>query len=273
MIDTHAHLYLDSYDTDRSEVIARSLLKLDAVINIGIDEKTSRQAVQLAESNDTFYAAVGLHPENVISKVSTDRVSTDRVCTHTTWLSELSHHQKVVAIGEIGLDYHEKGEVGSRKLEDGVKEKQKEIFKTQIEIANKNNLPIIVHSRDAFEDTLDILLEYNGRICGVWHSFTEGYKKMQQVLGLGFYIGINGIVTYNSAHELQEAVSCVDLSHIILETDAPFLPPHPHRGERNEPAMVELIACKVAELQNRTVDEVIAITDVNALRIFGYYQH
>ena len=259
MIDTHAHLYFNSYDTDRDEVINRTLSKLDMVINIGIDEKTSKQAVDLSQDYDGFYAAVGLHPEDVSSQMSVD----------ISWVSTLCQHQKVVAIGEIGLDYHERSEVGSKELEDGVKKKQKEIFKAQIENAIENNLPIIVHSRDAFEDTMAILLEYKGHITGVWHSFTEGYEKMQQVINMGFYVGINGLVTYNSAQELQLAVARVDLSHIVLETDSPFLPPQLNRGERNEPSMVELVADKVAQLQNREAYDVVSATDTNAYKVFG----
>ncbi|PIZ45113.1 hydrolase TatD [candidate division WWE3 bacterium CG_4_9_14_3_um_filter_41_6] len=253
MIDTHSHLYFDSYDEDRLEVMARNMALLDAVITVGVDESTSQKAITLSEKYPNMYAAVGLHPEEIAFP------------TDVLWVERSVSHKKVVAIGEIGLDY---SKLSSEHDVESTVTNQKNAFRAQLEIALRTNLPVVIHSRDAFDDTLEILTAYKGSLRGVWHSFTGDVESMQKVIRIGFMIGINGIVTYTSAQPLQDAVSRVELSHLVLETDAPFLPPVPHRGERNEPYMVTLVAEKVASLRKDTVENVIAQTDKNAQKLF-----
>jgi len=260
MIDTHAHLYFESFDQDRDDVIRQCQDNLTAVINIGVDEPTSRAAVELAGRHDFLYAAVGVHPEEAAAAVE----SSDYLDTLKTLISQTP---KVVAVGEIGLDYH------LQDLKDGDRERQQSLFRAQIELALECDLPVIIHSRDAFDDTLRILSEYHQHehFRGVWHSFTEGLARAQKVLDLGLYLGVNGIVTYPSARELRAAVKDVSLERILLETDAPFLVPQPLRGKikRNTPWLVGYVAAEVARIRSVGLAEVVAVTDSNARLLFG----
>lgn len=259
MTDTHAHLYWADFDRDRNEVIQRCRDKLAAVINVGVDIQTSRAVIELADRHDFMYAAVGIHPEGALAAAG----SSNALSTLTTLIAQTS---RVVAVGEVGVDYH-------TNLDDEDKRNQQKLFQEQIELALEYGLPIIIHSRDAFDDTYQILKDYRGRdrFRGVWHSFTEGPNRTQKVLDLGLYIGINGIVTYPSAPDLRAAVQEISLERILLETDAPFLVPQPLRGrvKRNEPWMVEHVADEVAQIKDVALEEVIAATDRSARSLFG----
>ncbi len=282
MYDTHAHLYFDAFDHDRDQLIQRCREKLDGLINVGIDFQTSRLAVELAQTHDFMYAAIGIHPGEVtvgcdLAKLQQDinRLSVMVIDQRVASSAELKVHptrqlnnqvslDQVVAWGEIGLDYHY-----SRSAE--VKLHQKMVFERQIEVALNLRLPLIVHSRDAFEDTVSILNEYQRveGFRGVWHSFAGSFDEMEQILNLGLLVGINGIVTFPNAKVLQEAVVNAPLEKLLLETDAPFLAPQISRGQRNEPWMVWEVARKVADLKGMDVDEIVAETDQNVAALFN----
>ncbi|MCA9391733.1 TatD family hydrolase [candidate division WWE3 bacterium] len=275
MIDTHSHVYFEDFNNDRDKVISRANEKLSAIVSIGVDEETSMQALELARNNEKFYAVVGFNPESVVEQLQSGKSVEDL----RSMLGELvSENERVVGIGEIGLDYHWPEHSGPEQVV-----LQKEGFKAQVEFALDQDLPIVIHSRDAFDDTVAVLSDYcdNPKFKGVWHSFTphqsqnfdvakaSAWQQLEQALELGLYIGINGIVTYPSAKELQDAVTKASLDRLLTETDAPFLAPQAYRGQRNEPAMVQYVVEKIALLKGVTVEEVDEATTNNAIELFG----
>ncbi len=273
MIDTHAHLYFDSFNDDREEVIKRIDDELDAVINIGIDTTSNKKVIELAQNNDRLFAVVGFNPEAVVKLLESDK-NTDDLQIELGEL--LLPRNKIVGIGEIGLDYYWKEFAAESQ-----RELQKKGFRAQVEFAIKNELPIVIHSRDAFFDTFKILSDYKDEsyFKGVWHSFTidksggangvSPKEQLEKVLGLGLYIGVNGIVTFPSARGLQELIKEAPLGRVLLETDSPFLAPQPKRGKRNEPVFVRFVAKKIAEIKGASVNDVAIQTDRNAKELFG----
>lgn len=260
MIDTHAHIYLESYDQDREVVLAECRIKLNRVVNVGIDLPTSSESVAYAGKEDFLYAAVGFHPHEATRFELLGGNQGDALEKIDGLVASRS---KVVAVGEIGLDYHPSDVVVDKTL-------QQRWFHAQINMALVRRLPIVIHSRDAFDDTLAVVSTYvkQDGLSGVWHSFTENSKRLQQIVDIGLFIGINGILTFPSARELRDAVAIMPRSQLVLETDAPFLAPQQHRGTRNSPVMVECVARTVADLWGISVDEVVRITDENAYNLF-----
>ncbi len=259
--DTHCHLDFDRFKHDRADVIANAQKAgICWILNPGIDLPTSRFAIQLAQQYPGFIAAaVGFHPNIGKPLNNADYAA----------LLELAQNPDVKAIGEIGLDYYR---------EHTPKAQQMLMFETQLAIAQKTNLPVLIHCRDADDDTLAVLrtwqraLPENHRLKtmpGVMHSFSGDMKLAEAVMALGFYIGVSGPVTFGSA-QLRKAVTAqIPLTSIFLETDAPFLTPHPHRGQRNEPAYIPFIASEIARLQHVSVDEVAHTTWQNAKKCFN----
>ncbi|OQX50510.1 hypothetical protein B5M47_03775 [candidate division CPR3 bacterium 4484_211] len=260
MTDTHCHLNFQDFDVDRKEVIQRTLENLKGVITVGAGLGTSEKAVALAKKHKQIYAAVGLHPHNTEPKSSPGNSN------HRSQVDELfklaRKSKKVIAIGETGLDYSPAppGEVNRPKKE------QFKLFIDQINLAKKLNLPLIIHCRDALDDTLSIIREQKVENA-VFHCFTYDKESAKKVLEAGFLISFTGIVTFKSAHTVQETAKYVPLDKIMVETDAPFLAPQPFRGQRCEPWMVKYVVEKVAELKKISPTEVETITDRNA-RIF-----
>lgn len=248
-IDTHCHLTFPQYDTDRAMVIGNAKKAgVKKFINPGVDPKSSKLAVELSQKYPgTVFAAVGFHPYEAqdIADIS---------------LLE-SLVSSAIAIGECGLDYHQyKGHDAT-----GRKENQKRLFELQLQLALKNNVPVIMHCRDAFEDFFQVVNNYSVR--GVIHCFSGGLQDVREAQKRKFFVGIDGNVTYSK--HLEMIVPHIPLSMILLETDAPFLTPVPHRGSRNEPKHIPLIAKKIAELQKRTVLDVQNCTTKNARELFG----
>ncbi len=273
MIDTHAHLYFDNFNDDRADIIKRIENDLDAVINIGVNFESNGKVIDLARGNKKFLSVIGFNPESVVKFLELGKSIDDLQAE----LGELLlPGNKIVGIGEIGLDYYWK-EFAS----DGQKELQKKGFRTQIEFAQTKGLPVVIHSRDAFYDTFKILSDYKNEtgFKGVWHSFTidksDGAngigpkEQLEKVLSLGLYIGINGIVTFPSAKNLQELIKEAPLNRILLETDSPFLAPQPMRGKRNESVFVRYVAKKIAQIKEIPPGKVIEQTDENARELFG----
>lgn len=264
LTDTHCHLDFSTFEQDRDLVIERAReAGLERILNPGIDLETSRAAVRLANDHPEVFAAVGVHPNSAFSW-------SPRTVGE---LEELASEYKVVAIGEIGLDYYRLG------APIGV---QRNVFRAQLDIAGSLGIPVIIHCRDAFTDLMEILVEWIGSILrseseselahrpGVLHSFVGDQATAKWAVENNFFIGINGPVTYRNADRVHQIAANAPLENILLETDAPFLPPHPHRGERNEPAHVAIIAGKIAEVRTIDKDQVKQSTSENANRLFRW---
>ena len=250
LVDSHAHLDFPQFDADRETVIERAReAGLVAILNVGVDLASSRAAVALAEQHDFIYAAVGVHPHD--AKTVTPAVL-DR-------LRELARHPKVVAIGEIGLDYYR--DLSPRPV-------QRRAFAQQLALAAELGLPVVVHSREAHGDVLDALRDWQGS-GGVLHSYSAGPKRLEEVIALGFYIGLSGPITFPKARRLRAVAAAVPLDRLLVETDCPYLTPVPYRGRRNEPAYVRYVAEAVAHARGATIEAVAQATAENVQRLFG----
>ena len=252
LIDTHCHLDMDAYQDDLDQVLSRaSENNITHIVSIGIDRQSSEAAVALAEQYPSIRAAIGIHPHEA------DRISENDL----EQLACLADHPKVVGYGEIGLDY--------AKLY-AKKENQIDLFHQQLNLAKELELPVIIHDRDAHEDTLAVLLEHAPFPCGgILHCFSGDLDFAQNILALGFHISIPGIVTFKNAKKLQEVVAHIPIESMLLETDGPFLAPSPFRGKRNEPSYVRYTAEKVAELRAMPIEELARVTTRNAQEIFA----
>lgn len=250
-IDSHAHIQLSQFQHDQEEVIKRATqAQVNTILVIGFDLETSINAIELAVKYDNLYATVGMHPHDA-KKLSQDTLKTFR---------ELINHEKVIAYGEIGLDYY-------RNL--SPKEMQKAAFKAQLDLADENNLPIIIHNRDAYMDILPILEARRGKVRGVLHCFTGDVELMHRSLQIGLHIGIGGIVTFPNAKDMQDVAAAVPEDKLLIETDCPWLTPQFRRGKRNEPAYVVAVAEKIAQLRHTSTEAIGEITTKNFNALFG----
>lgn len=270
LTDTHCHLNFNQFDNDRQDVITRAkTLGVVRLLVPGLDHTSSREVIRLAETDESIYAAVGFHPTD-----------SDKFSGLTfAQIQELIKHPRVVAVGEIGLDYYWVKEDQKRKT-------QREILKQQLKFAATANKPIIIHMREekdswfgqASVDLLEILLEWQKELAvhkhpllerpGVFHSFNGSLETAQRAIELGFFIGVTGPVTYKNADEKRRIIRQLPLERLLIETDSPFLTPVPRRGKRNEPAFVREIADKIAEVKSRKLEEIAAVTTANAARLF-----
>ena len=250
-IDSHAHLDDERYDLDRESLI-ESLgdNKIDLVINIGADLKTSKASVDLAKKYEHIYAVVGVHPHD----------AKDVTIDYREELKELAKEEKVVAIGEIGLDYY---------YDNSPRLIQRQIFLEQLELAKELDLPVVIHTRDAAKETFDILngvaKEYNLR--GVLHCYSGSVEMALEYIELGFYISLGGPVTFKNSRVSKEVAIAIPLDKLLIETDSPYLTPEPYRGKRNEPQYVKYTAKTIAELRGISVEELARATSDNAKRI------
>ncbi|MGL4946470.1 MAG: TatD family hydrolase [Cetobacterium sp.] len=247
LVDTHCHLDNEQFDLDRLEVINRIKEKLEFCVNIGYDLKSSKKSLELAKEYEFIYAVIGVHP--------TDISEYNEVLESE--LEKMARDLKVVAIGEIGLDYHWMTEP---------KDIQQKIFRQQLELARRVNKPVVIHTRDAMEDTVNILKEYPD-LTGVIHCY-PGSIETAKVLIDRFYLGIGGTLTFKNAKKTVEVVKDIPLDRIVIETDSPYLTPVPFRGKRNEPIYVENIAQKIAEIKELPLEEVVKITTENAKKLY-----
>jgi TatD DNase family protein len=250
-VDTHAHLDFESFDEDRDAVIQRAIENdIAAIITIGTNLASSQKAVQFAQNYASLFAAVGIHPSDCAEAVDSDY----------TMIEKLAKSEKVVAIGEIGLDYY-------RMYTD--KETQKKAFLRQIALARKLNLPVIVHTRESLKDALDILIKEKATdVSGVLHSFSGTPELLKEVLNTNFYVSFTGGVTFKKSTVL-DLVAQTPVERMLLETDSPFITPEPHRGKRNEPAFLTYTAQKIAEIKGLKLEELAEITKENARHLFG----
>ncbi|MEK5440167.1 TatD family hydrolase [Fredinandcohnia sp. FSL W7-1320] len=252
LIDTHAHLNAIQYQEDLEEVIERAQSEgVEIIVVVGFDRETITRAIELADTYEFIYATVGWHPVDAIDMTDED----------LKWIEELCSHPKVVALGEMGLDYY---------WDKSPKEIQKEVFRKQIALAKKVKLPIIIHNREATADIIEILEEEKAsEVGGIMHCFTGSVEVAKQCMDMNFYISFGGPVTFKNAKKPKEVATEIPLDRLLIETDCPYLTPHPFRGKRNEPSYVKYVAEQIAELKGVTFEEIAQITSDNAKRFFG----
>ena len=254
LIDTHAHLTNERFKEDIEAVIQKAKdSTVEFIITSGADLESSRQAVELAEKYDGVFASVGVHPQDVQGFDDSTIEELKKLCQSSS---------KVLAIGEIGLEYL-----------DGCpdKELQKQAFVQQLKLANELELPIVIHTREAIGDTMEILRKNKNFLTkgGTLHCFSESLEVAKEAIKLGFYISVGGVSTFTNAKRLQEVIKEIPLENIILETDCPYLAPTPFRGQRNDPSFIPIIAENLAQLKGISVEDVANITTANARRLFN----
>lgn len=247
-IDTHCHLSKEDYDDIEKVINNAKNNKVNYLLISGCDKKGIKEALEIANKYENIYLEIGYHPSEA-------RTTTDKDLEELKELAKKNN--KVIAIGEIGLDYH---------WDKDNKEEQKQLFKKQIEIAKELNLPVVIHSRDAFQDTFDILKESKHK--GVIHCFSGNLENAKLYLSLGFYIGIGGVFTFKNTN-LKETVKEIPDDKILLETDSPYLAPTPYRGQKNEPKYIPLIAEELSKLKEKSIEEIAKITTENTIKIFN----
>ncbi|MGB8001120.1 MAG: TatD family hydrolase [Anaerobacillus sp.] len=252
LFDTHTHLNVEQFSEDQKEVIERAQAAgVTKMVVVGFDRETIEQAMILVEEYDFLYAAVGWHPVDAIDMNEED----------LEWIEELAGHPKVVAIGEMGLDYH---------WDKSPHDIQKDVFRKQIQLAKKVNLPIIIHNREATRDVIDLLKEENAaEVGGIMHCFAGTVEEANECLDMNFYISLGGPVTFKNAKLPKEVAKEVPIDRLLIETDCPFLAPHPNRGKRNEPSYVKLVAEQIADLKEMNYEELAKETTKNAMKLFG----
>ncbi|MFP3156130.1 TatD family hydrolase [Lachnospiraceae bacterium ZAX-1] len=257
IFESHAHYDDKQFAKDRDELLSSMKENgIETIINVGTNIYSSQKTIELTKQYDLIYGAIGVHPSD-ISCLNEDRFE---------WLKGQCHLPKVVAIGEIGLDYYWDKEVE-------VRECQKVWFKRQLELAREVKLPVIIHSRDAAQDTLDLMKQQDAQeIAGVIHCFSYSEEMAAEYIKMGYYIGIGGVVTFPNAKKIKEAVKKIPIERILLETDCPYLAPMPNRGKRNTSLYIPYIAEEIAQIKEITVEEVVAITNKNARALFKKVQ-
>ena len=251
IFDTHSHYDDEAFDEDREDLLSALKNKgVERLVSVGADIATSKAALELAKTHDFIYAALGVHPSETEKLTETDM----------EWIYENCGHEKVVGIGEFGLDYH---------WQEPEPEVQKKWFLRQIELAKEVKLPIIIHSRDAAAETMKILKETKAYECGgVIHCFSYSPEQAKEYAEMGFYIGIGGVVTFKNAKKCKHTVEELPIERIVLETDCPYMAPEPHRGRRNDSSLLIHVAEKFPELKQMETEEVIRITTENAEKLY-----
>ncbi|HAE60810.1 MAG TPA: hydrolase TatD [Eubacteriaceae bacterium] len=250
LIDTHAHLDDKAFKDDIKEIIEN--FKKEGgklIINPSYDRKSAENALKLSHEYKLVYAALGMHPH--------DASAADE--KFYKFMLNNSHEDKVVAIGEIGLDYY---------YDNSPRIVQMEVFKRQMEIADKQMLPVIIHSRDAHQDTFKVLESFKGRVTGVMHSYSGSWEMAKRYLDLGYYISLSGPLTFKNSRKLPEVAANVPLDRILVETDSPYLTPVPYRGRRNNPSYVRYVIEKVAEIRGISVEDLMENIEKNTYRLF-----
>ena len=246
--DSHAHYNDEQFDTDRDELLhAMPSNSVSYILNCGTDLSSSLFSIDLAKKHPFIYAAVGIHPEDVNKNESLVEIKA------------LAHNEKVVAIGEIGLDYY---------WDTSTKEKQLEYFKNQLHLANELNLPVIIHDRDAHQDTLNTLKEISVNKKGVLHCYSGSVEMAREFLKLGYYLGFGGSSTFKNAKNVVEVIKEVPNDKFLIETDAPYMTPVPFRGKRNNSMYLKYVVEKIAEIKDLTPQQIEELSETNAKRLF-----
>lgn len=251
IFDTHTHYDDEAFDSDREELL-KSLCDQDieAVVNISASISSVKSTLRLIEKYPFIYGAVGVHP-NETGELTEELFE---------WLKDMTSHERVVAVGEIGLDYY---------WDEPDHETQKHWFVRQLDLAKETGLPVVIHSRDAAQDTLDIIkAEHGGKTGGVIHCFSYGKELAREYLNMGFYLGIGGVLTFKNAKKLKEVVDYMPMDRLVLETDCPYLAPEPNRGKRNSSLNLPYVVKAISELKGITPEEVMEITRQNAKTMY-----
>lgn len=247
LIDTHAHLYKE-YFSDINEVVNRAnSASIKYIINSGTNSCTNKEVIESADEYKNILCTIGIHPEHANEYLDED----------IEFIKKNISNNNVIGIGEIGLDYYY---TSDNKVE------QVNLFEKQLKIAEENNIPVVIHSREATLDTINILKKYKVR--GIIHSFSGSYETAMNYISMGFLLGINGVVTFKNS-KIKEVFEKIDLNNLVFETDCPYLTPHPFRGKKNEPSYIEYTAGFIAELKNVSLDELARITTENVNNLFS----
>lgn len=252
IFESHAHYDDEAFDEDRDSLL-QSLKEhgIGYVVNVGASIRTTANTIALVEKYPFVYGAAGVHPSD------TGELNEENFA----WLKEQCAHPKIVAVGEIGLDYY---------WDEPDREIQKKWFDRQLQLAHEVHLPVIIHSREAAKDTLDMMKAAHAeKLNGVIHCFSYAKEMAREYLDMGYYFGIGGVVTFNNAKKLKEAVEYIPIDNILLETDSPYLAPVPYRGKRNSSLNLSFVAKEIAQIKGMDYDEVVAITEKNAKKLFG----
>ena len=251
LFDTHAHLNDPAFDPDREELMDGLAAKgIGYVMNAGCSLESSKDIIQMAEKYPWLYGSVGSHPD------SADEVNEEVIEAYR----QMAKHEKVKAIGEIGLDYY---------YEDIPREIQKNAFRMQMALAQELDMPVIIHEREAHDDGMRIVKEFP-KVGGVFHCYSGSAEMARQLVNMGWYIGFTGVLTFKNARKAVETAASIPLERIVLETDCPFMAPEPFRGKRNDPGYLPKMAEKLAEIRGISVDEVVKITTENAKRLYRF---
>ena len=251
IFETHAHYDDEQFDEDREQLLAGlQEAGIETVVNVGATLEGCLSTIRLAEQYPFIYAAVGVHPDEV-GTLDEEKFS---------WLKEKLSHEKVVAVGEIGLDYY---------WDQESHEVQKKWFLRQLEAAREAGLPVIIHSREAAADTLEMMKEYGQDLKGIIHCYSYSVEHAREYVKMGYLLGIGGVVTFKNARKLKEVVEEIPLEALVLETDCPYLAPEPFRGKRNQSAYIQYVAEKIAEIKEISYEEVVAQTEKNARAMYG----
>ena len=255
LFDSHSHYNDEKYDIDREEIIKETLSNgVSNFIVAGYNIESSKKAIEIAKEYEGIFAIVGISPNDLKD------MDTDDIDNNISEIEELTDNDKVVAIGEIGLDYYWNKEN---------KELQKQVFIKQIELANKKNLPIVIHTRDATIDTINILKENNVIKKGIFHCCPLNMELIKEAIKLEFYISLSGVITFKNVKNAEEIINMIPEDKLLIETDSPYLSPEPMRGKRNSSINVKYVAEKIANVKNKTLEEIADITSDNAKRIFN----
>lgn len=251
IFDTHTHYDAEQFDKDRVELLSSMREhNVGFILNVGATLDGCKSSVEFARKYPFMYAAVGVHPDEV-GALNDETFA---------WMEELLSDEKAVAVGEIGLDYYWDNEP---------REVQKEWFIRQLALARKHDLPVCIHSRDAAEDTLNVMREYAKGLRGVIHCFSYSPEIAKEYVKNGFYIGVGGVVTFKNGKKMKEVVKATPIERILLETDCPYLAPEPYRGKRNSSIYLDRVAEEIGQLKGMTANEVIEATEQNAKTLFG----
>lgn len=254
IFETHAHYDDHKFDEDREAVLQKVIQSgVSPIINVGASIESTKEAIELAKSHDYIYAAVGVHPSDIEGLDE----------ENFQWLRTQTSYEKTVAIGEIGLDYY-------WDKEPEVQKAQRHWFGRQLELAREVELPVIIHSRDAAEDTVKVMKEHNAQeLSGVIHCYSYSKEMAKEFVKMGYFIGVGGVVTFKNAKKLVETVQEIPIENILLETDCPYMAPEPHRGTRNDSSNIPFIIEKIAEIKGISKEDVERITEENAYRLFS----
>lgn len=254
IFESHAHYDDERFEDDRDALLSSMPQKgIGRIINVGSSIEATRKTLELADAYPHIFAAVGVHPSDI----------SDLNEKTFAWLKEQTKQPKTVAVGEIGLDYYWDNEPE-------VQKKQRIWFARQMELAREASLPVIIHSRDAAADTMEVMKTVHAKeIPGVIHCYSYSKEMALEFIKMGYYIGVGGVITFKNAKKLKETVETIPLERILLETDCPYMAPEPHRGSRNDSSYLPFVIAKIAELKNTTAEEVEQITEANARALFG----